>query len=358
MKKIRNLIRYIIVIILDIFMMVVFHSYLNFILLVGLLLFPVYSVIGVYQARAHAGISISAPLEPMVRGEEFLVNIHVLNDSFFPLVNVNVNLNVSNSFYQFTGEHVLNIPFRAKHKTKVAYPITMDNCGRFYCEVKTLSFVDILGIIELEKKVDASTQCLVIPTSDEMNAEAGQIYFKGVSEAVESKDKGFDYSDISGIREYIPGDKLQNIHWKLSAKGDDLMVKERVNVSAMQLNVLISLANNEDMCVEGVLELADGIMKAFVKQNMPFTVYYYSVNRGELVGEHVINDIERRQLIEMLLYDVCHDEAIDVEDMFIAKHQGLGSYLYIGQNDGSADDGNSIVGTRNTVAVLKHSGHA
>ncbi|MBE5924266.1 MAG: DUF58 domain-containing protein [Lachnospiraceae bacterium] len=358
MKKIRNLIRYIIVIILDIFMMIVFHSYLNFILLVGLLLFPLYSIIGVYQARSHAGISISAPLEPMVRGEEFLVNINVLNDSFFPLVNVNVNLIVSNSFYNFKGEHTLNIPFRAKHKTKIEYPITMENCGRFYCEVTSLSFVDVLGVLELEKKVDASTQCLVIPTSNDLNAEAGQIYFKGVSEAVESKDKGFDFSDISGIREYIPGDKLQNIHWKLSAKGEDLMVKERVNVSAMQLNILLSLANDEEMCVEGALELADGIMKAFVKQNMPFTVYYYSVNRGELAAEHIVNDIERKQLIEMLLYDVCHDATIDVEDMFVAKHQGQANYLYIGQNDGGADDGNSIVGQKNTVAVLKRSGMA
>ena len=42
---------------------------------------------------------------------------------------------------------------------------------------------------------------------------------------MESKKKGYDFSEVTGIREYIPGDKLQNIHWKLSAKKDILMVR-------------------------------------------------------------------------------------------------------------------------------------
>lgn len=40
MRKIRNLIRYIAVIILNIVFMLVFHSYVNFLLLVVLIVFP------------------------------------------------------------------------------------------------------------------------------------------------------------------------------------------------------------------------------------------------------------------------------------------------------------------------------
>ena len=38
--------------------------------------------------------------------------------------------------------------------------------------------------------------------------------------------KGDDPSEIFDIREYADGDKIQRIHWKLSSKTGDLMVKE------------------------------------------------------------------------------------------------------------------------------------
>lgn len=41
---------------------------------------------------------------------------------------------------------------------------------------------------------------------------------QGMNEAEESRKKGHDFSEVVDVREYQPGDKLQNIHWKLSAK--------------------------------------------------------------------------------------------------------------------------------------------
>lgn len=36
---------------------------------------------------------------------------------------------------------------------------------------------------------------------------------------------GIERSDIAEIREYLPGDQMKNIHWKLSSKSDELQVK-------------------------------------------------------------------------------------------------------------------------------------
>ena len=41
MKQIGNIMRYIVIVLLDIAVMLVFHSYINFLLLIGLILFPV-----------------------------------------------------------------------------------------------------------------------------------------------------------------------------------------------------------------------------------------------------------------------------------------------------------------------------
>jgi len=353
MRQIRNTLRYIVIILLDVFVMVVFHSYINFILLVGLILFPVYSVVGLNQIRDKLSVKVEAPVEPMAKGEEFEVRFIVNNDSWFPLVNVYFNLEISNMFYGNSGSHILNVPVRAKKKTKVTYPIVMEYCGRFNIEITEITLIDILGIREIKLKCSESAECLVAPQSMERNKEAGQIYLRGVTEAMESKEKGYDFSDVSGIREYIPGDKLQNIHWKLSVKKDELMVKERVNLSATQLNVLVDLANNEDMCAEGVLELADSITKAFVLQNLPFTVHYYSTNTGEIRGCYISNEIERKQWVEMVLYDRCYSGDINMEDMFMMQNPLTGNYLYIGLANGTEKDDSAILGEKMTGAFLK-----
>ena len=36
---------------------------------------------------------------------------------------------------------------------------------------------------------------------------------------------GSDMSEVFGIREYREGDSIRNIHWKLTGKCDDIMIK-------------------------------------------------------------------------------------------------------------------------------------
>ena len=353
MRRLRNMVRYAFIIILNVFIMLVFHSYVNLILLVGLILFPFYSIYGIHKVKESLTLWIVAPDENMERGSRFYLRFFVKNPTWFPVVNATLKLKVGNQFYQEEGIHYLNLPIRAKKETEVVYPVVMDYSGCFQISSESICLVDLLGIYEVTIPINAETECLVFPGGKERNQEAGRIYMQGVAEAMESREKGYDFSEISGIREYIPGDKLQNIHWKLSVKKDELMVKERVSVSAMQLNVLVELANDKDMCLESVLELTDSITKAFVMQNLPFTIYYYSTNMGELKGCYIGNEIERIQWMEMLLYDRCYEGAGLAEEMFFKQNLAARSYLYIGHALEDAAEGNIISGEKRAAAVLR-----
>lgn len=353
MKRFRSIMRYMIIIILNIFVMWIFHSYLNFLLLIGLLLFPFYSIYGVCQVKKKAEFMLYLPAEPMKKEEEFKLRFVLKNPTIFPLLNATVKLRIANRFYREDGIHFLNIPVRARNKSEIVYPIMMDYCGRFAVKAESIQFADLLGIYEVTLPLTEEKECLIFPSGRERNSEAGRLYVQGVSESMESKEKGYDFSEVSGIREYIPGDKLQNIHWKLSVKKDELMVKERVSVSAMQLNVLVDLANDESMRLEAVLELADSITKAFVSQNLPFTVYYYSTNLGALKESYIGNETERMQWLEMVLYDQSYPDSGRVEELFLKEHPSESSYLYIGFEDGSVNGGYTISGARQTMAVLR-----
>lgn len=356
MKQFGNIMRYIFIVLLDVAIMLLFHSYLNFLLLIILLLFPIYSIYGVHKVRNTFELKMLTPLEPMKKGENFQIRLKLNNPTGYPLLNATLKLEVENTFYREDGDHFLNFPVRAGKETEVMYSLVLDYSGRLCVNAKYIKFVDLLGICELKVDLQDSAECLVLPYGELRNQEAGHIYINGVTEAMESKEKGYDFSEVSGIREYIPGDKLQNIHWKLSVKKDELMVKERVSVSAMQLHILVELANDDQMRLDAVLDLADSVTKSFVNMNLPFTVYYYSSNLGQLKDCYIGNEIERVQWLEMMLYDRSYRDIGQVESLFLQQHVGSDTYLYIGYATETNASDNVIYGDKDTVAELRSRG--
>ena len=352
MKQFWNITRYILIIVLNIIMMWLFQSYLNFLFLIALLLFPIYSVYGLHCVKNAFSLELQAPLESMEKGSVFLVRVKLHNPTAFPLLNATVKLELENTFHREDGVHFLNIPIRAHADTVVEYPIVMDYSGCFVVNTQYVELVDLLGIFEKKIEITKSASCLVTPIGEDYTQEAGQLYVQGVSEATESRNKGLDFSEVSGVREYIPGDKLQNIHWKLSVKKDEWMVKERVSMSAVQLHVLLELYNDEQMCADAVLDLAQSVTKSLVSQNLPFTIFYYSARLGELASYYVGSEQEHKEWLEMVLYDRCYKDALHAKHMFCQQHVGAGSYLYIGLADGDGNSETMITGRQGSVAVL------
>ena len=108
--QIHNIIRYLIIFILNLFVMIVFQSYLNFVFLIMLLILPIYSVVGFKQVEQKVSLQLFVPEDAMKKGEEFLVRFQISNPTVFPLMNGTIFFTVENPFYDFKGEHTLNLP--------------------------------------------------------------------------------------------------------------------------------------------------------------------------------------------------------------------------------------------------------
>ena len=87
-----------------------------------------------------------------------------------------------------------------------------------------------------------------------------------------------------------------------------------------------------------------------MRQNLPFTVHYYSTTRAGMQQMYIGSEIERIQWLELLLYDVCYEEDGRAEDLFRKEYMLQGGFLYIGPDRHESED--QITGTNGTVAVL------
>ena len=66
-------------------------------------------------------------------------------------------------------------------------------------------------------------------------------YIEGFPGENESRKRGVEFNPDYEIREYSAGDELKNIHWKLSAKQGEMMVRERLSAGREKINVLLPL---------------------------------------------------------------------------------------------------------------------
>ncbi|ACV46761.1 MULTISPECIES: DUF58 domain-containing protein [Halomicrobium] len=99
----------------------------------------------------------------------------------------------------------------------VSYDLRYDARGVYELSRTTVAVRDVLGLVEQRHEVTERTEVVVYPA----------VYSLGGAtfERTLGLDSG-QRSEFDRLREYVPGDSLRDVHWKSSAKHDDLLVTE------------------------------------------------------------------------------------------------------------------------------------
>ncbi len=98
-----------------------------------------------------------------------------------------------------------------------------DHCGKFYVELHKPGVCDYLGLFHIGIRNTARQTVLVLPNP--VVLEIPPDLCRHLAQSWRPKPGG-GYAENHEIRQFRPGDNLNNIHWKLSAKLDDLMIRE------------------------------------------------------------------------------------------------------------------------------------
>lgn len=303
MKQIWNIIKYIIIFCTNLLMLFFLHAYFNLMIAVIMCLLPVFSGIAAKYVLKHLTVHFSGARENMHIAEPFMLKVVLNNPTVFPMLNVNVILRTSNDFLELADDHILNIPAYAFKENVVIYPLMSEYLGVLKLEAAELQVTDWLGFFVFRRRIEAKKELVLLPFSSlqiepDLTAVSG-----GMTELEESRKKGHDFSDVQDVRQYQPGDKLQSIHWKLSAKKDDLMVKERVSLSSSQLVVLVELYQNEAMILNRILTAAYGVADFLIQNQVAFVLRWWSVRDQDMKLQYADNRTELDEWLESIYYE-------------------------------------------------------
>lgn len=95
-------------------------------------------------------------------------------------------------------------------------------------ELESVRICDMFGIFYINRSVRSRASVKIMPELRLMPLEITRAVreFRTDSDEYSGEKKGDDPSELFQVREYRVQDSVRDIHWKLSAKEEELMVKE------------------------------------------------------------------------------------------------------------------------------------
>ena len=179
---------------------------------------PVISIIPAIAARGATRVTMSVP-QRTERGntEQLVITVSSANGIMPPCVMV--ELEIENGA---TGEWERE-RFELSCMMKNTMEISTEHCEIIRCRVVRCRVFDHLRLFALPVKAPAAVSMTVMPLPKEPQPVPDLSRFQQVS--YRTKPSG-GFAEVYEFREFRPGDSMRDIHWKLSAKTDRLIVRE------------------------------------------------------------------------------------------------------------------------------------
>lgn len=325
MKRFKYIFEFIFLFALNGVMLWYFHGYLNLLIAAGMIVLLLYALISVHIVRRYVSLSMEVPADHIPKDTTFNVKIKLKNRCILPLVGCRVRLLTGNVFMGETVENDLVMPIRAYAEIETEYPLRSLYAGNIEITAEKLILQDLLSFHAVNKRISETQNVFIIPSGGSGDEFSLNAFEQGMNEVEESKLKGSDFSDVSQVREYIPGDAMKNIHWKLSAKRDNLMVKERLQMSSRKLLVVLRLEKISEADVDRTVETLYSFGNFMIQNRVPVTICWWSEKFNEIREEDAQSLEEWLQVMLHIFYTRAGSGFI--EEHFRSLHPGQGYVL-------------------------------
>ena len=318
MKKIRyESVRRVFSYIIMLAFTVIFALYLSgrtgWFLFTVMIMMPLISLFAAFIMRRCISIETSITETTLFKGKDTVLGLTVRNSGFFPTPPVIIELQCSDGLASENASEKLSVTVlpRSEQTFETQYKAVR------WCYAKVgvsaVYIMDYLFMIPIKLPAysgsgDISYDVKIIPdiksleSSSELLKQADEAAARFSDSEETSDTRALGFTGVAGYehREYVPGDPLKRINWKLSAKKDRLMVRLDENLTARRHAIVLdrvdSSGNTEyaETCGETML----GILSLIVQSGYSAAAWFYS-------GSAWINEeIEDEGSLEKLRLDL------------------------------------------------------
>ena len=244
---------------------------------------PLLDYIFIKQSANRLGVAINVKNVMIKKGDTIPIETRVNNKGILPVVMIEFNFICENKLHNTNRNINLRFPVLRWGKQECIFKIKSMYCGDIKITLESVKCLDYFGLFS--KKVDKKFSKRVYILPDKNNLDILKIDNHSVGDvegiAFSKYKPGDDPSEVFDIREYRPGDKIHSIHWKLSARKEQFMVKEfsyPINSNYSIIMDLTSDGKNRDNEIDSVIEVTTDVIVNLQERGIRHQIIAYDRN--------------------------------------------------------------------------------
>lgn len=233
------------------------------------------------------------------------IKINVENRSIFPINHIQSIIYCENIVFGTKNKQTIDFSVKGKSKEEYLLPVNSRYCGRIDLNVEKCLVFDWFDFSYRSIKVNTRGNYYIYPQKKKQIWENALDYFTEGSDITYKHTRGNDVSEILQIREYRQGDSIKNIHWKLSAKSQNLLVKEADCPNDNSIMILFDYSDIQDRDVNNdILTAVLNISMELQNDRKGHTLFRMDTSSEKVVERSITEEEE---------YDVMRCEVLETE---------------------------------------------
>ena len=303
------------------------NTYYTLTLLAVCVVMPVISLVLMLIAGREIAIELELPQTAEKKAASLTYRIS--NPGRYPVARITFQIRLENQMTGAFRERRVSATAGSRETVTAELSLQNSKVGTVVVSTNKIRVYDAFGLFVFRKS-DLPDQAVII-YPDMRNVEVhmeNPVENIGDGSRYSPDRPGQDVSEIFALREYVPGDEIRKIHWKLSGKTDRTMVRDFSLPLNYSVFLLLELTRGSEELVDAQVEIFLALSRTLLENGISHNMGWYDA-------------AEERFNVE---------ELDDFEELELAAAGVLSSYAV--EESGAALDFYSASGYRSRSSIL------
>lgn len=314
-------------------------TYFSFFLFLFSLMFIFLSILTVLLVKNKLKITIRTN-DAVPKGEEMPIVLYIKNRSLLPIARAKCNMLIHNCLTDEKKNEEIAVSIQSKGEEQIQLNFLNDYSGKINLEIVSITYYDILGIFSIKQEINDLSSFYVLPNSYYTNVNVLDISSEDYDNLERFTNKSGIGNEYFNLKEYVPGDNIKQIHWKLSSKLNEIILKENSETVSDSFLILLETTFLKEKrrivprIIDAMLEAYISITKSLINQEKIVSIGWQANNQDKLRIVNVDSVDHLQNLLPTLLQMKFHKGEESVLEQFVTSNNDEYSHIiYIFSNE-------------------------